>query len=150
VQQTFLEAYRDFPHFAGQTEKELMAWLRRILVRNLADQVKRHQAKGRNWQRQESLEALLDRSSAEAEEALARSISTPSAQASRREQAVLLANALARLSPDYREVLVLRNLKKLPFDIIAGQMNRTSGAVRMLWARALEKLSQLMQPPASA
>jgi DNA-directed RNA polymerase specialized sigma24 family protein len=42
VRETLLEAYRDFPRFAGGTEKELMAWLRRILVRNLADQVKRH------------------------------------------------------------------------------------------------------------
>jgi RNA polymerase sigma-70 factor (ECF subfamily) len=149
VQQTFLEAYRDFSHFAGRTEKELMAWLRRILVRNLADQVKCHQAKGRTWQRQQSLEALLDRSSAEAEEALARSISTPSAQASQREQAVLLADALAQLPPDYRDVILLRNLQRLPFDVIAGQMNRSAGAVRMLWARALEKLSQLMQRPSS-
>jgi RNA polymerase sigma-70 factor (ECF subfamily) len=149
VQRTFLEACRDFPQFAGKTERELMAWLRRILVHNLADEIKRIHAKGHNWQRQESLEALLDRSSAEAEEALAQSVSTPSAQASRREQAMLLANALTLLPPDYREVIYLRNLKRLPFEVIAGQMKRSSGAVRMLWARALEKLSQLMQPPSS-
>jgi RNA polymerase sigma-70 factor (ECF subfamily) len=147
VQETLLEAYRDFPRFAGGTENELMAWLRRILVRNLADQIKRYQAQGRDWKRQESLEGLLDRSSAEAHEALARGISTPSAQAARREQAALLADALVQLPPDYREVILLRNLNKLPFDVIAARMNRSSGAVRMLWARALEKLSQLLQRP---
>ena len=31
VQEAFLEAYRDFPRFAGSTEAELLAWLRRIL-----------------------------------------------------------------------------------------------------------------------
>src|SRR5262249_43559834 len=96
VQETLLEAYRDFPRFFGGTENELMAWLRRILVRNLADQLKRHQAQGRDWKRQESLEGLLDRSSAEAHEALARGITSPSVQASRREQAALLADALVR------------------------------------------------------
>jgi RNA polymerase sigma-70 factor (ECF subfamily) len=147
VQETLLEAYRDFPRFAGGTEKELMAWLRRILVRNLADQIKRHKTQGRDSKRQESLEGLLERSSAEAQEALARDISTPSVRALRREQAVLLADALAQLPPDYREVILLRNLQKLPFDAIAGRMNRSSGAVRMLWARALERLSLLMEGP---
>src|SRR5437870_6959456 len=56
VQETLLEAHRDFPQFAGTTEKELVVWLRRILVRNLADQVKHHKAQVRNWKRQESLE----------------------------------------------------------------------------------------------
>jgi RNA polymerase sigma-70 factor (ECF subfamily) len=144
VQETLLEAHRDFPRFAGGTENELMAWLRRILVRNLADQIKRYQTQKRYWKRQESLEKLLDRSSAEAHEALTRGISTPSAQAARREHAALLADALAQLPPDYRDVILLRNLDKLPFDAIAARMNRSSGAVRMLWARALEKLSQLL------
>jgi RNA polymerase sigma-70 factor (ECF subfamily) len=145
VQETLLEAFRDFRQFAGSTEKELVAWLRRILVRNLADQVKHHKAQARNWGRQESLEALLDRSSSAAEQALARGISTPSAQAARREQAVLLADALARLPPDYREVIVLRNLEHLKFEEIATRMNRSVGAARMLWSRALEKLSCLME-----
>jgi len=145
VQETLLEAHRDFAQFAGTSEKELVAWLRRILVRNLADQVKHHKAQARNWARQESLEALLDRSSSAAEQALAKGISTPSAQAARREQAVLLADALARLPPDYREVIVLRNLEHLKFDDIAARLGRSAGAVRMLWSRALEKLGRLLE-----
>jgi RNA polymerase sigma-70 factor (ECF subfamily) len=145
VQETLLEAHRDFHQFEGATEKELTVWLRRILVRNLADQVKHYKAKGRNLQRQESLEALLQRSSLAAQEALAKGISTPSSQAARREQAVLLADALTCLPTDYREVIVLRNLEQLKFEEIAQRMGRSSGAVRMLWTRALEKLSRVME-----
>jgi RNA polymerase sigma-70 factor, ECF subfamily len=145
VQETLLEAHRDFRNFLGTSEKELVAWLRRILVRNLADQVKRHKAQVRDWGRQESLEALLDRSRSAAERALAKGISTPSAQAARREQGVLLADALARLPADYRDVIVLRNLEHLKFDEIAARMDRSAGAVRMLWSRALEKLGRLME-----
>ena len=36
VQETFLDAQRDFPRFRGSTERELLAWLRRILLTNLA------------------------------------------------------------------------------------------------------------------
>jgi RNA polymerase sigma-70 factor (ECF subfamily) len=140
VQNTFLEAYRDFPQFAGHSEPELMAWLRRILVRNIADKVKYHQRRGRDWHRQESLEAMLERSSLVVQEALATGIPSPSAQAAQREQAVLLADALARLPTDYHEVIILRHLERLKFDEIAVRMGRSAGAVRMLWTRALEKL----------
>src|SRR4051794_25209923 len=63
VQETFLKAHRDFGTFAGGSEPELVAWLRQILVRSLADQARIHRAKGRDYRRQESLEAMLDRSS---------------------------------------------------------------------------------------
>jgi RNA polymerase sigma-70 factor (ECF subfamily) len=145
VQETFLEAHRDFPRFAGQSERELTAWLRRILVRNLADQVKRYHAKGRDWQRHESLEALLERSSLAAEQALAAPISTPSAQASQREQAVILADALAQLPADYREVILLRHVERLPFAEVAGHLGRSPAAARQLWMRALEKLGGILE-----
>lgn len=144
VQETLLEADRDFAGFAGGTEKELLVWLRRILVRNLMDAARKHQAQARDWRQQESLEAMMEESSNALGRALAAQGPTPSSMASRREQCVLLADALERLSPDYRAVLEMRNLQQLPFEEIAERMGRQSGAVRMLWVRALEKLSQEM------
>ena len=145
VQETFLEALRDFRQFAGGTEAQLMAWLRRILVRNLADQVKRHQAQGRDCQRQQSLEALLSQSAGTAQQALSAGISTPSAQAARKEETVLLAEALACLPADYREVVLLRHVERLKFEEIAGRLGRSAGAVRMLWVRALENLHTALE-----
>jgi RNA polymerase sigma-70 factor (ECF subfamily) len=145
VQETFLEAHRDFPRFVGQSEGEVLAWLRQILVRNLADQLKRHQAHGRDYRRQQSLEAKLERSSEDVEQALAAGLSTPSARAAKRELTVLLADALAALPPDYREVIVLRQLEHLKFEEIAVRLGRSCGAVRMLWMRALEKLHRLLE-----
>jgi RNA polymerase sigma-70 factor, ECF subfamily len=140
VQETLVEALRDFPKFAGTTEQELLAWLRRILVRNLADQVKRNKAQARNWQRQQSLEEMLDGSCLAVHVALAQGISSPSAQASHNEECLRLADALANLSADYRNVIVMRHLQNLKFEQIADRMGRSSGATRMLWTRALEKL----------
>src|SRR5262249_35196419 len=51
VQETFLDAHRDFASFQGATEAELLAWLRRILARNLADQARHHKAQGRDVRR---------------------------------------------------------------------------------------------------
>ena len=55
-----------------------------------------------------------------------------------------MANQLASLPPDYRDVILFRHVQAMPFEKIAERMNRSSGAVRMLWLRALKQLrSQL-------
>ena len=51
-----------------------------------------------------------------------------------------LADVLARLPEDYREVIVLRNLEGLSHEEVAHRMGRGIGAVRMLWVRALSRL----------
>ena len=87
----------------------------------------------------------LEQSSLSVQEALAATASTASAVAARRERAVLLADALAGLPPDHREVVILRNLEGLRFNEVATRMGRSSGAVRMLWARAIERLSEALE-----
>ena len=72
VQETFLKAHRDFKQFAGESERELVAWLRQILVRSLANQVKHNRRQARNDQRQESLEQLLEQSNLQAKVAIGR------------------------------------------------------------------------------
>jgi RNA polymerase sigma-70 factor, ECF subfamily len=147
VQEAFLKAHREFSQFLGATEPELVAWLRRILVRTLADQVKRHRAKGRDYRREEPLDVMLDRSSLAIQQALAVPVSSPSSRVSRREQAVLLANALEKLPDPYREVFILRNLEHVPFDQIAERMGRSSGAVRKLWTRTMLSLKRMLEEP---
>jgi RNA polymerase sigma-70 factor (ECF subfamily) len=149
VQETFLEAFRDFGQFRGATETELLGWLRRILVHNLARVVEKQLlADKRNARREVSLEQRLrslEHSTAKVEAALLSQGSSPSAQAQRRELAAVLADQLAKLPANYRDVIVLRNLEGLAFDEVARRMGRTSGAVRVLWMRALNRLRQLLK-----
>ena len=145
VQETFLKAHRDFAGFLGSTEPELTAWLRQILVRTLANQSKHHRRQGRDYRKHESLEAMLDRSSAAIHRALETPSNSPSAHAVQREQAVRLADALEKIPADYREVFILRNLEHIPFDQIAARMNRSPGAARVLWKRAMDRLSLLLR-----
>lgn len=145
VQETFLKAHREFRQFLGTTEPELTAWLRQILVRTVANQARHHRRHGRDYKRDEPLEALLERSSSGVQSALAASVSSPSSIASRREQAVSLADALAKMPADYREVFLLRNVEHIPFEEIALRMGRSPGAARMLWTRTIKKLSLLLE-----
>jgi RNA polymerase sigma-70 factor (ECF subfamily) len=147
VQETFLQACSHFKQFRGTSEKELLCWLRRILLNNLARLVEKQiLAQKRNVRREVSLDryrTLLHNSSEHFETALVSQISSPSVQAQRRELASLVADQLARLPAAYREVIVLRNLEGLAFDEVARRMNRSPGAVRVLWLRALDQLRQL-------
>jgi len=130
-------------------ERELLGWLRQILVCNVARAVQKQiGAQKRDARREISIErqlADLERSSARVEAALVSPLSSPSMQAQRRERIALIADHLARLPNDYREVIVLRNLESLPFAEVARRMGRTSGAVRVLWVRALDQFRQLLE-----
>jgi RNA polymerase sigma-70 factor (ECF subfamily) len=149
VQEAFLDAHRDFHQFRGGTEAELLGWLRRILVHNLARLVERQVlAQKRNVRREVSLEQrlkALHKSTAKVEAALLCHGSSPSVQAQRRELAAILADQLAELPADYRDVIVLRNLEGLAFAEVARRMGRTAGAVRVLWLRALDRLRALLK-----
>ncbi len=149
VQETFVRACENFAQFRGGSEQELLAWLRRILVNTLAQLVEKQvKARKRDVRREVSVERLvqnLENSAAAFEAALVSRHSSPSVQAERRELATQVADQLAQLPPHYRDVIVLRNMEGLPFEVVARCMGRTPGAVRILWLRALDKLRQ-MQP----
>jgi RNA polymerase sigma-70 factor, ECF subfamily len=149
VQETFMDACRDFDDFYGSSPGEWVAWLRQILIFNLARVVHRQVvAQKRSTRREVSLEqqvAVMDRSSGRFEIALIGRSSSPSSHAQRSERAARVADQLTRLSSDYREVLVLRNLEGLAFSEVAQRMGRSAGAVRILWVRAVDQLRQLLQ-----
>ena len=141
VQEVFLEAHRQFAKFRGTTEQELTAWLRSILAGRLTVTIRRYiGAKGRDVRLERELGARLDQSSQALERGLAASISTPSQQASRREQAVLLAEALVRLPPDYREVIIQHHMEGLTFSQVGKLMDRSEDSIQKLWVRGLATL----------
>jgi RNA polymerase sigma-70 factor (ECF subfamily) len=145
VQETFLEAHRDFASFRGHTEAEFAGWLRQILARNLANLVRHYLAtQRRNARLERDLVDALDRSSAALDGGLRAPVSSPSQRAARREQAVLLADALERLPADYREVIILRYLEGLAPPEVAERLGRSVESVRKLWTRALVQLRRAL------
>jgi len=147
VQQTMLEAVRDWPKFRGGTEAELSAWLRQILAHVLLHEMRRHAGvERRDLSREVSLEQALAESSRRLGRALEAPGSSPSGRASRHEMELRLADALARLPADYAEIILLRNVEGLAHDEVARRMGRGVGAVRMLWVRALARLRDELGP----
>lgn len=145
VQETIIKAHQSFDQFQGSTEAELVAWLRQILAHNIRDLVRRYRAGARQVSREVSLDDVLHSSAEAIDQFVASEQSSPSHSYQRRETSVVLADALAELSPDHREIIILRSIQELDWPQIAQRMNRTPDAVRVLWARALRQLRPLIE-----
>ncbi len=142
VQEAMLAAHRDFGAFRGSSQGELLGWLRQILINTLHRAFARHvKAVKRDVRREISMHEIsrkLDISVASLSALIPAQSDSPSAAMQAREDTVELANQLSTLRPQYRDVIVYRVLQGLSFDEVAERMGRSSGAVRMLWLRALE------------
>src|SRR5262245_6389007 len=141
VQQTFLEAQRDFDRFTGDSEQELLAWLRQLLRHNLANFARDYRQTGK---RRIDREVALDTPDSSGGPAgqVPTDTSSPSSHVAADEQADLVRRSMAQLPDDYRRVLTLRYQEGRSFEEIARLLGRTPNAARKLWARAVERLEE--------
>jgi RNA polymerase sigma-70 factor (ECF subfamily) len=147
VQETAIDAQRDFLRFRGTTQEQLYAWLRTILHNNVTDAVRRFDmSQKRTAKRETSLSVIVDRCGISV---LPLGSNTPDHSAIRREDAALLAGMLTRVPDDYQTVLRLRYWDGLTFPEIAIRIGRSEEAARKLWYRALARLTLELQarPP---
>ena len=151
VQETLLEAFRDFQRFGGNSEQEWLAWLKRILAHNAADFIRRYRGTAKRQARREvPIRRAGDSTLAPGAAEPAADCPTPSQEFLRIDDEFRVTAALAELPPDYQEVIALRNLQRLPFNEVAQRMERTRPAVQMLWMRAIEKLQEALGGAESA
>jgi RNA polymerase sigma-70 factor (ECF subfamily) len=141
VQETFLKAQRHFAGFQGNTEGELKAWLRQLLLNNLADFTRLYRATDKRQVRREVILEAGTSSTAPTPEPSG-DTPTPSDLAMEQEQARAIQQALERLPDDYRLVMRYRYEEELSFEEIGRLMNLSSSAARKLWLRAIKRLRQ--------
>jgi RNA polymerase sigma-70 factor (ECF subfamily) len=146
VQDTFLEAQRDLAQFSGQTEEEWLAWLRRLRHNNVLNVARRF--------RETEMRAVGREVSADTpkmgpvlEESLIDPEPGPEELVLAQEEAALLKSALEQLPEHYQRVLLLYYRERQSFEVIGQTLGRSADAVRKLWARAVEHLHRLMEPP---
>ena len=147
VQDTLMEARRDFPQFRGSTEGEFVAWLRKMMANNGAKFVRQYKGvQARDVRREQRVEDELDRST-QMMAGLVSQGSSPSQRAIRGEAAVELANALAELPDHYRDAIVLYHLQGRSIKDVALEMGRTEDSIKKLLARALMRLQSALRGP---
>jgi RNA polymerase sigma-70 factor (ECF subfamily) len=134
IQDALVAAHKHFAGFRGCTVAELTAWLRQIVIRTAGRLLRDHQDAGKqDLIREQLADGLID---------VADPGSSPSAQAMRHEQAVRMAEALARLPQDMQQVLLGRHMDGASYAVLAERLGRSEGAVRVLYTRALRRLRE--------
>jgi RNA polymerase sigma-70 factor, ECF subfamily len=141
VQETFVQAQQGFPGFEGASERELLGWLRGILLnqvlrarRHFGGTVKRDISREVSWNADSSLRELIARLPGEHV--------SPEDEALAKEQSEALYTALEGLPAHYRQVLVLRYWQGLTFVEIGERIGRSAAAVRKIWVRAVDLLDR--------
>jgi RNA polymerase sigma-70 factor (subfamily 1) len=157
VQEVLVEVVRQFPQFTGQNEAALVGWLRRLVGQKLADLGRYHsRAKRAGASTAVPLDApVYDASgghrggdeSARLLDRLALSQTSPSQAASRREQIVLLADALAALPLIEADVLWVYFSENLSFEAIGERVGLSRKSIRGIWARGLKRLKRSLEGP---
>jgi RNA polymerase sigma-70 factor (ECF subfamily) len=132
VQEAFLRALKYFGGFRGQGASQSRAWLLAI-VRNMAH----------TWRRRHRPDA----STTEFDEMVHSEAITddhPESALSRRDARERLADVLDRLPPDFREVIVLREIEGLSYKEISEVADVPVGTVMSRLARARKRLQEAL------
>jgi len=142
MQVTYLEAFLRIRQFTPGAPNGFANWLRRIAENNLLDAVKALECDKRGPSRvhrptTDSHAALLEQ--------VGGTTTTPSRAAGRREVQQLVEDALRKLPADYEKVLRLCALENKSGEEAATILGRSQGAVRMLLARAKDRLRDVLQ-----
>lgn len=144
VQETQMEAVQGFGQFAGQTAAELLVWLRQILLHNVLDLERRYSGTAKRKSSREI--ALADAAGSwNLAQDIVEETSSPSSHLRGNEQAERVEAAMVKLPADYRQVLHWRHRENRSFEEISERLNRSVGAVRKLWARAVRELQERLK-----
>ncbi len=139
TQEVFLRVFRSLASFRS-TEGSFATWLARLTRNLLID----HYRRTRNERITDSIEEQLPRvEESPAGAALGRSARTDSAVAGR-EASELLQSALAKLSPELRETIILRDLQEMEYREIADVLSIPEGTVKSRLNRGRSELARLL------
>lgn len=149
VQDTLLKAEIAFEQFSGQCEQDLSAWLRQILKNHMVDQFRKFYAAKRDIRLEQSDYFRSDGSAIltlQLPNPTDLDSDTPSQQAIRGEQALLLAEAIESLTPRQSETIRLRFFAGLKVKEIADHLEISTYAVVGLLRRGMESLRAKLPP----
>lgn len=139
VQDSFLEAKRDFGQFTGKSPEEFQAWLRRLLLNNVANAIRSYQGTEKRDISRETPAALSDLDGTRAQAGEGR---TASSIVMKNELLGALQIAIQKLPEHYQDVIQWRNYDRASFEDIGQRLERSAEAARKLWVRAVEMLQQ--------
>jgi RNA polymerase sigma-70 factor (ECF subfamily) len=128
AQEALLAVHKRLDEFKGSDRRAFLGWIFTVAenrIRDLADRAGAEKRKRVELPRREQ--------------------TTPSQAAARTELAARLAEAVARLDEQYRQVIRMRRFEEMEVGEIARRLERSENAVRILYCRAIAALRDQMK-----
>lgn len=142
VQDALVLALDGLQDFTYRNEGDFLRWLSTIAENKLRDILDKFHAEKRDIRREipfKNVETNIKEGSFGFAEPM--QTTTPSVLLSRKEDLDRLERAIDDLKPEYREVVFLSRIERLPHKEIAAKLGKSEGAVAMLLSRALVALT---------
>jgi RNA polymerase sigma-70 factor, ECF subfamily len=147
IQEGYLDAMRRLDEFIRDPTVPFYIWLRFLVGQRVQEQHRRHLGTpGRDVGREISIYrgAMPGASTGALAARLLGKLTSPSAAALRAERKIRLQEALNRMDPLDREVLVLRHYEQMSNGDVAAALGLTFKAASKRYTRALERLEAIL------
>jgi RNA polymerase sigma-70 factor (ECF subfamily) len=144
VQETLLEAWKEFDRIQQLDEEGRKGRLRRMLLNNLRDAIRKLLSRGRDVRLELSLETAASESADRLDRQIAIEDSSPLDKMVEEEQALQLLEGLSKLNERQREALILQKYHGWKLAQIAEHLGCTTGAVAGLHAHGLKGLRKYL------
>lgn len=142
VQDAIVAAVMEFDKFRGNSERELLAWLTKILSYRIANAVRQFRRAKSDIRR----EVSIDEEAHQIELTMSGLDGTPSALAIADEEEARLQQALSELDPQDQELIRLRNWELWTFEALGRHFGLTEAGARRRWSRAIKDLNSRLSP----
>jgi len=144
VQQTLMQAHQDRDQFRGNSEAQLVAWLKQILRNRLIDMARHWKGLKRDVSRDVDLEQKVNDSFRQVDQWLEASQTSPSMAAHKKDMLVLLSAAIEKLPEDLRAVVIMHHLQGMKLVEIAREIDCNETTVGRRLFRGMQQLGELM------
>ncbi len=145
VQEALIDAARKLADYERDRPLPFYPWLHRLTAERLAVVHRKHRRGTRSVGREQHATAWLDDSAGLLVDHLVDSDTTPGHDLVREERRQRVRDALERLTPPDREVLVMRYLEDLTFPEIAAILGVGESAAKMRHLRAIERIRTVLK-----
>lgn len=132
VQQTLLDAWRDWPTIRATRPEQLISWLKRLLTNNMIDATKAFR---------KSKKRSLKKEMSGGTERLECNFGDPASILVSNEEILQVWDAMKRLPLVHQQILHWHYLEGLSFHEIGNRVGRNSDASRMMCARSIRWLN---------
>ncbi len=144
VQEVMIRAIKAFDQFEAKDEAAFLHWISKLVQNEIRDLADYHKAEKRNADREVTTTKESTDNRSVLSQIPADSLYKPSFQVRLKEDVLQLEAALDQLPEKQREVIIMRQYEGMSFKDIREKLGCSEDAARMQFARAMDRLTDLM------